>query len=367
MTSLSDRWRNWRNRTIADPVFQRWAARFPLTRPIARARTRQAFDLVAGFVYSQILAACLSLRIFETLAKGPHSVETIAAVAQLSPAAAERLLKAAVSLKLLEHAGAGRYALASLGAVIAANPAIVAMVEHHALLYADLADPVSLLRGQGELRRLPAFWTYADGGAATGENVAAYSQLMATSQRLVATQILDAYPLKRNRRLLDVGGGQGAFAIEAAVRNPHLSLTVFDLPPVAVRATKQFEGAGIASRASAIGGDFFTDALPRDADIVTLIRVLHDHSDANVTALLGRIREAIPAGGTVLIAEPMASTPGAEPIGDAYFGFYLLAMGSGRPRTSAEYVRMLRQAGFGRVRAAATATPALAQIVVATA
>ena len=40
---------------------------------------------------------------------------------------------------------------------------------------------------------------------------------------------------------------------------------------------------------------------------------------------------ALPPGGTLLLAEPMAGTPGAEPVGDAYFGFYLLAMGSGRP------------------------------------
>ena len=44
---------------------------------------------------------------------------------------------------------------------------------------------------------------------------------------------------------------------------------------------------------------------------------------------------ALPADGTLLLAEPMAGSRGAEPVGDAYFGFYLLAMGSGRPRTRA--------------------------------
>ena len=47
----------------------------------------------------------------------------------------------------------------------------------------------------------------------------------------------------------------------------------------------------------------------------------------------------------------MAGTPGAEPIGDAYFGFYLLAMGSGRPRTPSELRRLLREAGLRRHRA----------------
>ena len=66
-----ERWLNLRNKLIADPRFQRWAAASPLTRFVARRRTRQLFDLCAGFVYSQILLACVRLRLFETLAEGP--------------------------------------------------------------------------------------------------------------------------------------------------------------------------------------------------------------------------------------------------------------------------------------------------------
>ena len=50
-----DRLRDWRNRTVARPGFQRWAAAFPLTRPTARRHAGELFDLVAGFVYSQVL------------------------------------------------------------------------------------------------------------------------------------------------------------------------------------------------------------------------------------------------------------------------------------------------------------------------
>jgi demethylspheroidene O-methyltransferase len=63
------------------------------------------------------------------------------------------------------------------------------------------------------------------------------------------------------------------------------------------------------------------------------VRVVHDHDDERVLALLRAVRAALPPGGTLLLAEPMAGTPGAQAMGDAYFGFYLLAMGSGRPRT----------------------------------
>ncbi len=63
----------------------------------------------------------------------------------------------------------------------------------------------------------------------------------------------------------------------------------------------------------------------------------------------------------------MAGTPGAEPVGDAYFGLYLLAMGSGRPRTAAELTGMLEAAGFARVRECRTRRPMLVRLLVATA
>ena len=73
----------------------------------------------------------------------------------------------------------------------------------------------------------------------------------------------------------------------------------------------------------------------------------------------------MPADGTLLLAEPMSGTPGAEPVGEAYFGFYLLAMGRGRPRTPAEIGALLRAAGFGGVRARRTRTPLLTSVLTA--
>jgi demethylspheroidene O-methyltransferase len=62
----------------------------------------------------------------------------------------------------------------------------------------------------------------------------------------------------------------------------------------------------------------------------------------------------------------MAGTPGATAMGDGYFGLYLWAMNSGRPRTAAEYGTMLESAGFSHWRRAATNLPAIASVVVST-
>jgi demethylspheroidene O-methyltransferase len=84
-------------------------------------------------------------------------------------------------------------------------------------------------------------------------------------------------------------------------------------------------------------------------------------------ALLQSVRRALVPGGTLVVAEPMAEAAGARPVGAAYFGFYLLAMGGGRPRTAAELAALIGRAGFARTRPIRTRSPLQTGVVVATA
>jgi demethylspheroidene O-methyltransferase len=273
-----------------------------------------------------------------------------------------------VALRLLARRSGGRVGLGPLGAALVDNAAITEMILHHGMLYADLADPVALLRGERADRALAQYWPYAgaDRPAELADaQVAAYTRLMAASQPLVAGEILDAYDLRRHRCLLDIGGGDGSFLCAAAARAPRLELLLFDLPAVAARGEHRFAAAGLAGRARAVGGDFARDPLPGGADVASLVRVIHDHDDATAMRILRAARAALSAGGTLLLAEPMAGTSGAEAMGDAYFGLYLLAMGSGRARTPAVLAGFLRDAGFARVRQVATHTPLLTGLLVA--
>jgi demethylspheroidene O-methyltransferase len=367
--SLRDRFKAWREGVTARPGFRAWAARFPLTRPMARSRARALFDLCAGFVYSQVLFACVRLRLFDLLHEsGPLPPAVLAARLNMTHEAAETLLRAAASLDLLALRDDGRWALGPLGAAMVGNPGIAAMVEHHALLYADLADPVGMLRRERGGNALSGYWAYAGAdapAAVAAERVAEYSALMAASQPMVAEEVLAAYDFRQHRVLMDVGGGEGAFVAAVAPRAPDLRLRVFDLPAVAERARARFATLGLSGRAEAFGGDFSADPLPHGADLISLVRVLHDHDDAVVRGLLRAARAALPPGGRLLVAEPMAGTKGAEPMGEAYFGFYLLAMGRGRPRRPAELQAMIEEAGFTGVRLLSTGTPLLTRVLVA--
>lgn len=361
-------WRAFRDRLLANPRFQRWAASFPPTRRTAQRESRALFDLCAGFVYSQVLLACVELHLFDALRGGPLATDVLAARLGLESAAARRLLEAAVALRLVEGDAAAGWRLGPLGAVLSGSPGIAAMIHHHRLLYDDLRDPVALLRGDGMPTRLAQFWSYARADAPVAVDpagVAAYSALMSASQSLVADDVIDAYPLRRHRCLLDVGGGEGAFLAAVARRAPALRLMLFDLPQVAARARERLEDAGLAGRVAIHSGDFLGDPLPQGADLVSLVRVVHDHDDVAAVRLLRAVRDALTPDGALLIAEPMSGQAGTEPMADAYFGFYLLAMGQGRPRSPEAVMELAREAGFRDVRLCPTARPLLASAVLA--
>lgn len=366
MSNWRARWIAWRNARISDPRFQRFAADFPFTRPIAHSRASGLFDVVAGFVYSQVLTACVQLDLLNILKSGPLNVDELAAALDVRPAEMARLLRAAAALDLVESIGE-RYALGAQGAALLGNAGLAEMIRHHARLYADLQDPVALLRrGRGE--NLAGYWPYAtlqDPENTEDSGVSAYSALMAATQPSVASDILRAYAMRGHRRVMDIGGGEGAFLAAVGARWPHLHLHLFDLPAVAQRARTVL--AAHAVRATISEGSFLRDPLPAGADLMTLVRVLHDHDDAGVARILASVKVALPAGGRLLIAEPMSAAPRKDRVSDAYFGLYLLAMGRGRARTPRELQAFLQQAGFQRIRMLHVRTPGLLRVMIASA
>ncbi len=358
-----------RDRVYASPVFHRWAARIPIVRSVARSRAQALFDITAGFVYSQTLAACTRLDLFRKLSQAPMTVSQIAVDSGLPVDSVERLIEAATALELVAPRSGGRIGLGALGGPILAQEAIVRMVSHNALLYTDLSDPLALLtRSAGSSSAVGQFFPYAETPqpqALSSSTVAAYSELMAQTVAPIAHEVLDSGILEGRECLLDVGGGQGAFLLEVAERYGSMRFKLFDLPAVVARATDRVEEAGVGDRFECLGGDFHADPLPVGADVISLVRVLLDHDDRKVMALLRRARAALPRGGSLIVAEPMTDVSGARRVGEVYFSFYLRAMGRGRCRSTRELNALVREAGFRRSRILSTRYPVFASILVA--
>ncbi len=339
-------------RLIAAPGFQKWAARFPLTRRFARKDGEALFDLVSGFCHSQILQAFVALDLHTSLLDGAKSLDGLVAQTGIPADRLEILMRAADALGLVRTKRQA-YILSRKGAALAGVPGLSEMILHHDILYRDLSDPVAFFKGETETE-LAALWPYVFGQAEDlpPETADRYSALMSGSQALVAEDTLRAVSLSDVQCLMDVGGGRGAFLSAVAKRYPRMELKLFDLPGVVSDSDPD-----LPNTADIHAGSFREDALPRGADTISLIRVLYDHPDEVVADLLAKVHDALPETGRLLISEPMSGGHKPEKAGDAYFAIYTLAMRTGRTRSAAQITELCRSAGFSDIQTPRAARP----------
>ena len=343
--------RAWMLRSAASRRFQAWAARTPIFRRIARAEGAALFDIVAGFVNAQVLRAIIDLHLLQHLQGGPATAAQMGERCNIAPERMQVLLQAGAGLGLLTRQRDGRFGLALRGASLLGVPGLAEMIQHHSALYADLADPVAFLRND-DPTELARFWPYVFGasGAVDPQVTATYSNLMAESQVLVAEDTLRMVDLSGVQRLMDVGGGTGAFLAAVGAAYPALRLDLFDLPVVLQGANARLGAAGLNQRVTLHPGSFRDDPLPLGADAISLVRVLYDHADATVAKLLVAVYAALPPKGRLIVSEPMSGGKVPDRTTDVYFAVYTLAMQTGRTRSGAEIAALLSTAGFVNIR-----------------
>jgi len=356
---------SWLIRLAASRKFQTWAARFPLTRRFVRREGAAMFDLVAGFCHSQILQALVKLDIPQALLTEERTLDLLARDTAIPKDRMQVLLSGGVAIGLIKRRRSGHYALTTRGAALAGVPGLAGMIKHHDVLYRDLADPVAFFRGEVQTE-LADFWPYVFGaGGATDPAVTAtYSQLMADSQALVAEDTLAVTDLNGVSRLMDVGGGTGAFLAAVGTEYPDMPMALFDLPAVAPGAQERFDAAGFSGRVEILSGSFRDDALPKGADMISLVRVLYDHEDHTIARLLQAVYDALPPGGSVLVSEPMTGGAAPQRAGDAYFALYCMAMRTGRARSADQIAQHLRNAGFADIKRPAPRRPFVTSVLV---
>ncbi len=358
-------WHTNLSKLMSSPRFINGALWFWPTRFIARRQASELFDLVSGFVYSQVLSAAVKLQLFDVL-KQPKTLSAVCVETGLSTTAATRLLRATTALKLTKVLPAHHYGLGRLGNAMIGNAGLQALVAHHDMLYRDLSMPTTLFTNPGSTS-LGEYWAYSRSDQSTidqttANEVSDYSNLMAISQPMISEQVLQSYSFSQHHSVMDVGGGTGRFLQALRQRYPTLKLGLFDLPAVSeCHQDTLLNQLNIKQHR----GDFLHDPLPAVSDLITLVRILHDHNDAAVMVLLNNIYRALPEHGTLLIAEPMSDGAGAERVGEAYFNVYFLAMGKGEPRSSARLKSMLLETGFTEVRVVNTPLPLLCTVMTA--
>jgi SAM-dependent methyltransferase len=168
-----------------------------------------------------------------------------------------------------------------------------------------------------------------------------------------AAEIVRRAPLPATaRRLLDIGGGHGRYALAYLERHPDLSAVIFDSPRALESAQASVAETGLASRVTLQPGSFLTDDLGSGYDAALLFNIVHGFTDEQNQALLGKAARALAPGGLLILAEQFAGrapTPAANAT-KALLGLgYRHLLGGGLP-AFADAVRWLEAAGLSNVR-----------------
>ena len=341
-------------------------AKVPILRALISYEGNKIHEIMSGFVYSQILHLLIYLDIFQFLKKEGRSLDEVSQFLEIANERSLLLLRGGCALNLICYKR-NKYWLTRVGAQIVGVPGLMDMIQHNQILYRDLIDPVKLLNGGSETE-LSLFWPYVrkeeEKMKISTKVSSEYSKLMQTSQRLVAEQTLQAYSFKGVKRILDIGGGTGAFLLAVKNKYPSVEATVFDLPNVInVAKSNHQEIDDIVGHLTFCPGDFLKDDFPSNQDVICLVRVLYDHEDSTVELLLRRIYEALPKGGSLLITEPMSGGSKAMRSSDCYFSFYTLAMTTGKVRSYEEHKAILLRAGFSNIVKHAVSAPFITQVM----
>ena len=176
-------------------------------------------------------------------------------------------------------------------------------------------------------------------------------QAMHSLSIFTARALGEAVDFARFRRLLDVGGGSGAFDIELCLRFPELSATVYDLPFVTEIAHERITEAGLNNRISTLPGDFFADAkYPSGYDVILLSMIMHDWSEQENRTILRKCYEALPPRGAVVISELLVNDDKTGPAPAALMSLnMLIETVGGRNYTAAELRSWLQDIGYRNI------------------
>ena len=320
---------------------------FPMP-PKSTYPIRSLSAIAYGFMGSQALFAALELGLFTTLSDEPCGIDELAKRFGVPAGPLSVLLSTCLALDLLTWDGQ-RYSnsLSAQHFLVSTSHSYVGDYYLRQLCEV-LYDRMHLVRAllRGERAELLSYATTLDSPQITEEFIRGqHGGSLAPAYRLAHTMDLSRYI-----RLLDLGGGSGAFAIEAVKRYPGLSAVVFDLPQVVVVTEKIIQESGLEERITCAAGDLRTDSWPDDADLILLSYIVSCYEPETLRALLKRCFGYLPSGGGLLIHDFALFADRSAPRNTALFLFGELTVSAqAQTYTLEELGTAMQEAGFANV------------------
>ncbi len=274
---------------------------------------REISRIAYGFMASKALFAALNLDLFGRLANGPRSLDELARETAIAPARLAKLLTACVSLGLVEKRDGDRYANAPASQSYLVRSAPAYFGDYYRFQIDRQVYPLfehldAALRGdRHELYRL-----MADPTEAEYFSRAQHSGSLGPAH--VAAKLVD---LGGCRRLLDVGGGTGAFSIALCRRYRELTATILDFPNVRPVAERYVREGGLEARISFLPGSALAVSWPDGQDVVLMSYLVSAVAEKSVGELLDRAFRALVPGGQLLLHDFMVEDDGRGPVSAA--------------------------------------------------
>lgn len=271
---------------------------------------REISRIAYGFMASKALFAALNLDLFGRLANGPRSLDELARETAIAPGRLGKLLTVCVSLGLAEKQDGDRYANApaSQSYLVRSAPAYFGDYYRFQIdrqIYPLFEHLDAALHGERkELYRL-----MEDPTEAEYFSRAQHSGSLGPAH--IAAKLVD---LGGCRRLLDVGGGTGAFSIALCRRYRELMVTILDFPNVRPVAERYVREGDLEARISFLPGSALEVPWPDGQDVVLMSYLVSAVAEKSVGQLLDRALRALVPGGQLLLHDFMVEDDGSGPL-----------------------------------------------------
>lgn len=288
------------------------------------------------------LHAAVKLDIFTPLSACSMTPVQLAELVDCDVRSLAMLLNALTALGLLEKVG-NAFAVTGFSAKFLARTSphyLGSIILHHHYLMAPWAHLDEAVQGGRPVRE-----RYSSDNEE--KKLESFEMGMYELAMLNAPRIVSHVDLTGRRRLLDLGGGPGGYAVHFCRHNPGLSALVFDRLSTRPFAEATIARFGLADRIAFVAGDFLADPLGGHFDVAWLSHVLHGQGPEECALLLAKVRKALQPDGLLLIQEFVLDDSHDGPLFPALFSLNMLvATERGQAYSQAALRGMLTEAGF---------------------
>jgi ubiquinone/menaquinone biosynthesis C-methylase UbiE len=308
-------------------------------------------QLATAFWAFGTLAAAVELDLFSKISGAGTNAHELTSLLGLSPRPAEVLLSACAALGLLQKRE-GRFHNTELAEeyLVRGEPYYFGgfVTMNFRQSYLPWHRVVEALKTDHRVWFEDQTRDWAQAVAQNAEQQRVFTEAMHGISIQSGKAVVEAFDFSKRKQLLDVGGGSGAYCIEAVRRYPGFSAVLFDTPAVLEVAKRKIADAGLERAIKTVSGDFFTGELPKGSDTILLSMILHDWAPDKNRAILRKCYDALSSGGEIIISELMMDDDKCGPPPAALMAMMMIIATEGRNYTWAEYEEWLKEAGFVR-------------------